>query len=335
MMKLADWLQRRWYEPRPPMGLVPLSRLFCGAVAVRRMAYRHGWKQSAQLPVPVIVVGNLTVGGTGKTPLTIWLAEFLTQAGYKPGIISRGYGGRKLTHPLAVNATSDPAEMGDEPVLLAQRTGCPVYVFPLRAEAGRKLLADTDCDIIIADDGLQHYALARDVEIAVVDGERRFGNGECLPAGPLREPPERLDSVDLVVSRGKAQNNEFLLTLTLGDAVNLAEATLRKPLTEFIGNQRLYAVAGIGHPGGFFADLRQTGLSFEEHAFPDHYQFTAEDLNFGEDATVLMTEKDAVKCRGFASERFWTVPLVGAMPPAFGVTLLQLLKAKHDGQKTA
>jgi tetraacyldisaccharide 4'-kinase len=334
-MNWAEWLQGQWYEPRPAKGLVPLSLLFRGAVALRHLAYRKAWKKSHRLPVPVIVVGNLTVGGTGKTPLTIWLAEFLLEAGYKPGIVSRGYGGHKRNKPFAVFADSDAADAGDEPVLIARRTGCPVYVFPRRAEAGRALLAETACDIIIADDGLQHYALARDVEIAVVDGERRFGNGQCLPAGPLREPQGRLAGVDFVVCRGAALDHEYPLSLSLEDAVNQADATLSKPLADFAGIQPLFAIAGVGHPGRFFADLRRAGLSFEERAFPDHHPFTPEDLNFGDHATILMTEKDAVKCRGFASTRFWTVPLRGCMPPAFGDRLLQRLKGMHDGQKTA
>ena len=330
-MKLSDWLQQQWYETKPPLPLLPLSVLFRVIVAIRRLAYRQQWKQSIHLPVPIIVVGNLTVGGTGKTPMTIWLAEFLSRSGYKPGVVSRGYGGHKQDKPVAVNATSDPAEVGDEPVLIAKRTGCPVYVFPRRVEAGRLLLAETDCDIIIADDGLQHYALARDVEIAVVDGERRFGNGECLPAGPLREPVERLAEADFVVCRGTALANEYPLALTLGEAINLTDPSQTKPLSEFMDIQPLYAIAGIGHPGRFFAELKNVGLSFEERAFPDHHAFTPEDLNFGENATLLMTEKDAVKCRGFANRHFWTVPLQGDLPLAFGEALLQKLKVKHHG----
>ncbi len=333
-MGLAAWLQRRWYGTKPPLGLVPLSALFGGAVALRRMAYRKGWKSAQRLPVPVVVVGNLTVGGTGKTPLTIWLAEFLTASGYKPGVVSRGYGGRKQERPLAVGADSDPAEAGDEPVLIARRTGCPVTVFPLRAEAGRALLAAHDCDILIADDGLQHYALARDVEIAVVDGERRFGNGFCLPAGPLREPARRLAEVDLVVCRGGVPTDgEYPLSLLAGEAVNLADAGLRRPLADFAG-LKLRAVAGIGFPQRFFADLRAAGLSFEERAFPDHHRYRPEDLGT-DDALVLMTEKDAVKCRGFADGRLWAVPIKAQLPLAFGEKLLQLLKVKRDGQKTA
>jgi tetraacyldisaccharide 4'-kinase len=333
-MSLADWLQQRWYEPAAPRGLLPLSWLFRGVVALRRMAYRLGWLATLRLPVPVIVVGNLTVGGTGKTPLTIWLAEFLKTAGFRPGIVSRGYGGRKQKRPLAVNVDSDPQEVGDEPVLIARQTGCPVYVFPRRAEAGLALLAATDCDILLADDGLQHYALARDVEIAVIDGERRFGNGQSLPAGPLREPVQRLGEVDLIVCRGRAEEGEYALSLALGDALNLQDETLRKPLTDFIG-LKVRAIAGIGHPGRFFADLRAAGLNFEARAFPDHHRYSPEDLGLGDGAEILMTEKDAVKCRGFATGRLWSVPLRAQLPAAFGERLLLLLKAKRDGQKTA
>ncbi len=333
-MKLAAWLQRRWYEPFAPLLLVPLSWLFRAAVALRRLAYRRGWKSARRLPVPVIVAGNLTVGGAGKTPLAIWLAEFLAAAGYKPGVISRGYGGCKRAEPLAVFPESDPFEAGDEPVLIARRTGRPVYVFSRRAEAGRALLAATDCDVLIADDGLQHYALARDVEIVVVDGERGFGNGYCLPAGPLREPIERLSEADLIVRRGEPREGEYLMTLVGDEAVNLADESLRKPLAGFVG-VKLCAVAGIGNPGSFFTHLRKAGLDFEERPFPDHHRYRPEDLRFGDDVTVLMTEKDAVKCQGIAGERFWYVPVRAELPPEFGERLLQLLKARGDGQETA
>jgi len=283
-----------------------------------------------RLPVPVVVVGNLSVGGTGKTPLTIWLVEFLRAAGYKPGVVSRGYGGRRQNQPLAVFADSDPLEAGDEPVLIARRTGCPVYVFPRRFEAGQALLAACACDILIADDGLQHYALARDVEIAVIDGQRRFGNGFCLPAGPLREPPERLGEVDLIVCRGAAVPGEYPLSLACGAAVNLSDGALQRPLADF-GGMKLRAVAGIGHPQRFFDDLHAAGLDFEARAFADHHRFSAEDLGLGDGVDVLMTEKDAVKCRGFANGRLWSVPLRAQLPPAFGERLLQLLKAKRDG----
>lgn len=334
-MTLSGRLQQRWYGQTPPIGLVPLSGVFRGIVALRRLAYSKGWKSALRLPVPVIVVGNLTVGGTGKTPLTIWLVEFLKASGYKPGVVSRGYGGRRQAGPLAVTADTDPLEAGDEPVLIAKRTGCPVVVFPLRTEAGRALLAENDCDVLIADDGLQHYALARDVEIAVVDGARRFGNGYCLPAGPLREPVERLAEVDLVVCRGEPQAGEIGMALGCDEAVNLADASLKKPLAAFMG-LKLRAIAGIGNPQGFFAELKAAGLNFEQRAFPDHYRFSLEDMGPDDGAEVLMTEKDAVKCRGFATGRLWAVPLCAQLPAEFGETVLQLLKkVKPDGQKAA
>ncbi|MDD5035608.1 MAG: tetraacyldisaccharide 4'-kinase [Methylococcaceae bacterium] len=333
-MKPADWLQQRWYEQRPPLSLVALSGLFRAAVVLRRLAYHRGWKPAERLPVPVIVVGNLTVGGTGKTPLTIWLAQFLAAQGFKPGVISRGYGGRKQKKPRPVFSDSDPREVGDEPVLIARRTACPVYVFPRRAEAGRALLAACACDILVADDGLQHYALARDVEIAVVDGERRHGNGYCLPAGPLREPMERLAEADLIVCQGRAQVNEFELSLNGDEAVNLADERIRKPLTECRG-MKLSAIAGIGNPGRFFARLRQAGLDFEEHPFPDHHDYTPQELSFGDEGALLMTEKDAVKCRAFAGPHHWYVPVRAELPPGFGEKILQRLKAIRDGQKTA
>jgi tetraacyldisaccharide 4'-kinase len=197
------------------------------------------------------------------------------------------------------------------------------------------LLAEAGCDIVIADDGLQHYALARDVEIAVVDGERRFGNGGCLPAGPLREPAGRLAEADFVVCRGAAREGEYALSLVFGEAVNLADEALRKPLAGFAGMPGLRAVAGIGHPERFFAGLRAAGLAVEARAFPDHHRFAREDLGPDAGAAVLMTEKDAVKCRAFADARLWRVPLEAHLPPAFGEHLLQRLKAKRDGQKTA
>jgi len=334
-LALAVWLQHQWYEGSASNILLrPLSTLFLQAVKVRRAAYRFGFKQPDRLTVPVIVVGNLSVGGTGKTPLVVWLVEFLRKAGYRPGVISRGYGGSTLQGPVAVESESDPRIVGDEPLLIARRTGRPVMVFPERAVAGRSLLERTDCDIVISDDGLQHYALARDVEIAVIDGERRFGNGRCLPAGPLREPLERLGEVDLVVCQGRPQSGEFGMTLAGDHAVNLLDQTLKKPLADFAG-AKLRAIAGIGNPERFFAHLRDLDLEFEETAFPDHHPYRREDIGFGDDAPVLMTEKDAVKCRSIAGERHWYVPVDAHLPPEFGEKLLNLLKAKCDGQKAA
>lgn len=323
--RLDPWLQNLWYrQASPPGWLLPLEGLYKRAVELRRQAYREGRKQTERLPVPVIVVGNLTVGGTGKTPLTIWLAGFLKAHGFRPGIVSRGYGGTARPAPLAVTPHSDPREAGDEPLLIARRTGCPIYVFPKRAQAGRLLLAETDCDIVIADDGLQHYALARDIEIAVVDGTRGFGNGHCLPGGPLREPPERLQSVDLVVYSGKAPEEGFGMVLEGAEAVNLADEALRRPLTRFAGKP-LYALAGIGNPDRFFGHLRNFGLDFDPRAFPDHHAFRKEDLLFAGSTPLLMTEKDAVKCRAFAGPEHWYVPVEARLPEAFGEALLNLI----------
>lgn len=328
---LASWLQHQWYEESTPSRLLmPLSALFQQAVKFRRTVYRLGLVRSKRLPVPVIVVGNISVGGTGKTPLVIWLAEFLRQAGYCPGVISRGYGGRKLSEPRAVGAECDPAEVGDEPLLIARRTRCPVSICPDRVAAGRALIQRGDCDIVISDDGLQHYALARDIEIAVIDGDRRCGNGRCLPAGPLREAVERLDEVDLVVCQGQPQMGEFGMALSGEYAVNLSDETLRRPLASFAG-RHCRAIAGIGNPGRFFAYLRHRGLEVKGQAFPDHYVYQRDDIRFGDELPVLMTEKDAVKCRRFAGKHDWYVPVAAILPPAFGDNLLALLRRKCDG----
>jgi len=333
--RLAAWLQKQWYQDRAPsILLTALAVLFRQGVKLRRAAYRCGLKKSERLCVPVVVVGNISVGGTGKTPLVIWLAEFLLKSGYRPGIISRGYGGGKLAEPMLVTPQSDPRKVGDEPLLIARRSGRPICVFPARAAAGRALLARTDCDVLISDDGLQHYALARDMEIAVIDGVRRFGNGRCLPAGPLREPVERLSEVDLVVCQGRPEPGEFAMTLSGGHAVNLLDETRKKPLAEF-ADMKLHAIAGIGNPDRFFAYLQGFGLAIEPKVFPDHHPFWREDIWFGDDRPVLMTEKDAVKCRDIVGEQHWYVPVEAQVPFEFGEKLLNLLKAKCDGQETA
>ncbi len=286
--------------------LLPLAGLFAGLAALRRAGYRIGVWKATRLPVPVIVVGNITVGGTGKTPLTLWLVQRLRAAGFSPGVISRGYGGRASAWPQPVTADSDPTLVGDEPVLIAQRAGCPVAVAPQRVAAARLLLARAHCDVLICDDGLQHYALARAVEIAVVDGVRKFGNGWRLPAGPLRESVARLRTVDFIVMHGAAGAAEFAMRLELGGVCNLRNATHVRDLATFRGSS-VHAVAGIGYPARFFAQLRAAGIELVEHAFPDHHVYTPGDLNFGDDRPVLMTEKDAVKCRAFAAAQVWAV----------------------------
>jgi len=309
--------------------LWPFSKLFEGIVRLRRFCYRAGLLKTSAFPVPVIVVGNITVGGAGKTPLIIWLARFLKAQGYHPGIVSRGYGGRPPSWPQRVDAGSDAAFVGDEARLIADRTGCPMAVSPVRSDACRLLLDNADCDLLLSDDGLQHYALERTLEIAVIDGERRFGNGWCLPAGPLREPVSRLNQVDLiVVNGGEARPGEFTMRMTGQEAVNLLTGQ-RRALAEFNGTP-CHAVAGIGHPARFFRQLEKAGLACIPHDFADHFAFRRQDLEFGDEHPVLMTEKDAVKCRTFADARLWAVPVEAELDPAFAARLIELLSETHD-----
>lgn len=304
--------------------LMPWGFLFADFVRFRKFLYRIRVLKTKRLPVPVVVIGNITVGGTGKTPLIIALAELLKNAGFKVGIISRGYGGDKLPHIVTVD--SDPKQVGDEAILIAKQTGCAMAVAPLRVEAGELLLAHADCNIILSDDGLQHYALHRDIEIAVIDGERRFGNSYCLPSGPLREPISRLQTVDFIVVNGKrTEANEYEMHITGDTAVNLATGE-RKPLVDFANEKNLHALAGIGNPERFFKLLTAAGLTFTSHSFPDHYAFSASDINFK--ATVLMTEKDAVKCTAFATPQHWFVPVTALPDTQFTELLLTLIREK-------
>jgi tetraacyldisaccharide 4'-kinase len=321
MIRLPDHWQKR---DAVSVALWPLSLLFGALVALRRALYRAGWLRSVRSPVPVIVVGNITVGGTGKTPLTIWLAQFLAQQGFRPGIVTRGYGGSARNWPLEVTAGSDAALAGDEPVLLARHAGCPVLVDPDRTRGAHALTKDGRCDVILSDDGLQHYRLARDVEIAVIDGARRFGNGWLLPAGPLREPPSRLASVDLrVVQGGVAGSGEFAMSLTPNELVRVCNRAT-SGLDSF-RDARVHAVAGIGHPARFFATLRSLGMEVLEHPFPDHHRFVPGDLAFDDELPVIMTEKDAVKCQHFAESDWWYLAVTAEPDTGFGERLLKLL----------
>lgn len=305
--------------------LLPLAWLFAMISALRRSAYQAGVFRTARLPVPVVVIGNISVGGTGKTPLTMWLVQRLRAAGFTPGVVSRGYGGKAAVWPQWVTAASDPLQVGDEPVLIAQHAMCPVAVAPKRVAAARMLLAHTHCDVVICDDGLQHYALERDIEIAVVDGVRRFGNGWRLPAGPLREPVTRLRTVDFVVWRGEKDAAQFSMRLELGSACNLRDPTSVRDLTSFHDGS-VHAVAGIGHPAGFFQQLRATGLRIIEHPFPDHHPYTPDDLAFNDACPVLMTEKDAVKCRAFAAAHYWAVTAQVRVDERLAAPLIEKLK---------
>ena len=327
---LARWAQDIWYkDPFIGVWLMPFGFLFSDIVKFRKFLYRIGLLKTQTLPVSVIVVGNITVGGTGKTPLIIYLANFLKDSGFKPGIISRGYGGGAESWPQWVDGDSLAKDVGDEALLIAKQTSCPMAVGLIRADAGRFLLEKAECDVILSDDGLQHYALHRTIEIAVIDGERRFGNGYCLPAGPLREPIERLSSVDLIIVNGdKQEPNEYSMSLVGDIAINLLTGE-QKHLVEFKA-EACHAIAGIGHPERFFKQLESAGLNTSNKSFPDHYSFQREDIEFSDQKPVLMTEKDAVKCKLFAGQQHWYVPVTACPESLFTEQLLNLLREKHD-----
>jgi tetraacyldisaccharide 4'-kinase len=306
-----------WYgTAKPALWLRALSGIFKIVVRLRRDMYAANLLTSTRLSVPVIVVGNITVGGTGKTPLVIALIEALRQRGFNPGVISRGYAGTGEAL-LIVDEASSPFSVGDEAALVFQATHAPFIVSRSRAQAGRIMLEKTAVDVIISDDGLQHYRLRRDVEICVIDGERRFGNGYLLPAGPLREPAERLDSIALrVCNGGEAQANEVAMRLVGDEAVAVADPQRRRPLQEFAG-QRAHAVAGIGNPERFFTQLRAVGIDVIPHAFDDHFPYAEKNLDFGDGLPVLMTAKDAVKCTAYTRLDLWNVPVRAELPEAF------------------
>jgi len=323
---LKTWLTRRWYSSRPaPWYLRPLAALF-GLVARLRRHRQQAQAREQRLHVPVVVVGNIAIGGTGKTPFVIWLVERLREWGWKPGVISRGYAGRARQWPQRVTPESDPAMVGDEPVLIATRARCPVFVGPDRVLAAQRLLANGGVDIVVSDDGLQHYRLWRDLEIAVVDATRGLGNGKLLPAGPLREAPARLGEVALVVANGTGWTAPVGRQVTMRLQAREARAldgSAAQPISAFAG-QTVHAVAGIGNPARFFAMLTQQGIHLVMHPFPDHHPFVREDLEFGDALPVLMTEKDAVKCRAFAAPGRWVVPVEAGLEPA-SIALVQEL----------
>jgi tetraacyldisaccharide 4'-kinase len=313
--------------------LWPVSLAFGVSVAVRRFLYKIRIFSSTHPGIPVIVVGNLTAGGSGKTPLVLRIAEILQERGWKPGIVSRGYPG-SARQPRAATIAADPAEVGDEPILLARRSGCPVWVAPDRVVACRALREQNpECDVILADDGLQHYALRRDVEICVVDG-RGFGNGFLQPAGPLREPRSRLRSVDAVVIQGAPDVQGYKMALEGDKLVRFTDARDVRPAKSFAG-QRVHAVAGIGDPKRFFLQLARFGIKVVPHPFPDHHPLRAEDFAFGDSDPVVMTEKDAVKCKrivaGNPQAQFWVFPVAASLDPAFERWLLE----KLGGSKAA
>jgi len=339
-MSFADRLVAAWYSPHlTPLtaSLAPFSFVFQAAVEFRRALYRSGALRVEQLPVPIVIVGNLTVGGSGKTPLTIALARSLAERGWRPGIVSGGYGSAKR-EPREVAAGSTPDQVGDEPVLLA-RTGFPVWVGRDRSAVARGLLAaHPECNVVVADDGLQHYALARTVEIAVIDAARGLGNGWMLPAGPLRESASRLDEVDAVVrlervaaaSAARVSARQSTMTL-VGDSFVRVTAPAVVAAAESFRAPGVHALAGIGNPERFFDHLRSLGIDATCHAFADHHRFTPADLAIPGATAILMTEKDAVKCVAFADNRCWALPVRAAIDPS----LLTLIEERLRGSQTA
>lgn len=321
----TPWLQRVleniWYRGASGTFLLkPLESIY------RLLAYlnkRSGLKQQVDHTVPVIVVGNISVGGTGKTPLVVYLAELLLKAGYKPGIITRGYGGNSSVWPVQVNSDSDPQVYGDEPVLMAQRSGVAVVAGPDRNADVATLLKQNDVNIVISDDGLQHYKLKRDIEIVVIDGERGLGNENCLPAGPLREPKSRLSSCDFVIINETVASAEYSMQLC-AKQIHRLNSQFQQPLSEWQGRE-IHAVTGIGNPPRFFEMLESFGLTIKRHAFPDHHAFSRADIEFADENPVVMTEKDAVKCRSFARDYHWYIPVSASVSSAFGENLLALI----------
>ncbi|MCA0901512.1 tetraacyldisaccharide 4'-kinase [Microbulbifer agarilyticus] len=339
-MSLEDWLNKRWY-PATDGGEDSGNQL--PLFAPLEVAFRHGsrWRKQrnkpAPLPVPVIVVGNITVGGAGKTPLVAELGRWLQERGRKPGIISRGYGGRAKHYPYNVTAQSHPLESGDEPLMLHLMTGLPVMVAPKRLEAAEALIEQHGCDVILSDDGLQHYALWRSMEICVVDGQRGLGNGHLLPRGPLRESVDRLDSVDMVVANGQpselalSQCGEKLdFTMELEPALwhqfNLDQtSSLKLESGPEVGP--CIAVAGIGNPPRFFNALRAAGYTVTEMPFSDHHQYSAQELQLDGITPVIMTMKDAVKCRDFWQSHWWALEARAVLPETFYQRIHQHLES--------
>lgn len=327
---LKLWYEKPIYHPLT-LCLLPFSWLFRAIIATRRWCYRTGILKTHAVSVPVIVVGNITVGGTGKTPFVIWLAQMLQSQGMRVGIISRGYGAKeKGRRALWVRQDADANEVGDEAVMIARRTGCPLVIANNRVKAAA-LIAKAPCDVIISDDGLQHYRLARDIEIAIVDSGRGFGNARFLPAGPLREAPSRLAEVDFVINHGAHADRtfddkkNFSMHLKPLACLSVNQLVAASVAIDDFNEKSVHAVAGIGHPQRFFASLRALGFSIIEHVFPDHHAYTAEDFSFADDLPIIMTEKDAVKCGAFAPLNCWYLQVEASVSEEFAKIILQRL----------
>lgn len=318
-MAFTDRLLAAWYQGHPALGLLrPLEALYRRVVTRKRARFLSGESASYRAPVPVIVVGNITVGGTGKTPMILWLIEHCRSLGLKVGVVSRGYGAKPPHFPWRVRASQSAAQAGDEPLLIVQRTDVPLMIDPDRSRAVQALLTSEPLDLILCDDGMQHYRLARDLELVLIDVARGLGNGRCLPAGPLREPVERLDDVGAVLHNGATVDppRGFAFGLRPSALVNLRTGE-RRPLEHFPAGQALHAVAGIGNPQRFFNTLQGLNWQPVPHPFADHAQFDAQSLAFEPPLPLVMTEKDAVKCRDFAGDDWWYLAVDAEPSPSF------------------
>ncbi len=330
------WLQRVWYEgDKSGLILLPLSGLYWLIITVRSLLYRYEVLKTHAAPAPLVVVGNVTAGGTGKTPTVLWLVEELRARGLTPGIVSRGYGGSRSGTSMRVDPDSDAAVVGDEPVLLARRGQCPVAVDADRIRAAEMLVED-GVDVIIADDGLQHRRMQRDFEICVVDGARGLGNRRLLPAGPLRESPRRLDHIDLVLINGGERGTPAYRFELLANEASRLNGSLSRALQGFRG-KTVHAVAGIGNPQRFFDLLRSHGIQVIEHSFPDHAPIAKADIVFADDFDVFMTEKDAVKLGRSLPDKYWFVAVDFAMDADISNALIEriVLRMQHVDTKDA
>ncbi|MFV2060668.1 MAG: tetraacyldisaccharide 4'-kinase [Gammaproteobacteria bacterium] len=329
-------IQFSWYnESKITVFLKPLSWLYCSIVLIRKNLYRFKIFKSYQLKVPVIIVGNITVGGNGKTPLVIWLAEKLKQSGYRPGIISRGYGGQAQKWPQQVRPDSDPLVVGDEAIVISRRTSCPMAVGPDRVATGQALIKYSNCDIVISDDGMQHYRLKRNIEIAVVNAATQFGNELCLPAGPLREPVTRLDKVNFIVINGEPSEitkninritSDFKMSYEGDELCDLHDNDKRIPLSDF-ENMKVHVIVAIANPNRFFEQLRKLNIDVIEHVFLDHYVFTENDLKFNDDFAIIMTEKDSVKCNRFGIKNCWYLPITCRISNSLEISIFNKLES--------
>lgn len=318
-MAFTERLLAAWYNGHPALAFLrPLELLYRRVVLRKRARFISGASAAYRAPVPVIVVGNITVGGTGKTPMILWLIEHCRKRGLRVGVVSRGYGAKPPSLPWRVAAEHSAEQAGDEPLLIVQRTGVPLMIDPDRSAAVRGLLASEPLDLILCDDGMQHYRLARDLELVLIDAARGLGNRRCLPAGPLREPVERLDEVDALLYNGASSDREdgFAFQLKPSALVNL-RSDERRGLDHFSPGQAVHAVAGIGNPQRFFNTLLQLNWQPVPHPFADHAQFSAEALTFSPTLPLVMTEKDAVKCRAFAADDWWYLTVEAQPSPAF------------------